>query len=87
MYYICLFHSVDLQEVEQAKALCQCRMENPHNPLHESVEDTKGRHKSWMNHHEPVWPSGKAVGGRTSVRYRFGSPFSSKRLWFVDTVL
>ena len=23
----------------------------------------------------------------TSVRYRFGSPFSSKRLWFVDTVL
>ena len=22
-----------------------------------------------------------------SVRYRFGSPFSSKRLWFVDTVL
>ena len=40
---------------------------------------------------EPVWPSGKAlirlVSGRTSVRYRFGSPFSSKRLWFVDTVL
>ena len=31
---------------------------------------------------EPVWPSGKAPGrlvsGRTSVRYRFGSPFSSK---------
>ena len=27
------------------------------------------------------------VSGRTSVRYRFGSPFSSKRLWFVDTVL
>ena len=31
---------------------------------------------------EPVWPSGKAlvrlVSGRTSVRYRFGSPFSSK---------
>ena len=25
--------------------------------------------------------------GRTSVRYRFGSPFSSERLWFVDTVL
>ena len=40
---------------------------------------------------EPVWPSGKALGrlvsGRTSVRYRFGSPFSSKRLWFLDTVL
>ena len=39
---------------------------------------------------EPVWPSGKGVrlvSGRTSVRYRFGSPFSSKRLWFVDTVL
>ena len=45
MYYICLFHSVDLQEVEQAKALRQCRMENPHNLLHEAVEDTKGRHK------------------------------------------
>ena len=32
---------------------------------------------------EPVWPRGKAfrlVSGRTSVRYRFGSPFSSKRL-------
>ena len=27
------------------------------------------------------------LSGRTSVRYRFGSPFSSKRLWFVDTVL
>ena len=27
------------------------------------------------------------TSGRTSVRYRFGSPFSSKRLWFVDTVL
>ena len=25
--------------------------------------------------------------GRTSVRYHFGSPFSSERLWFVDTVL
>ena len=23
----------------------------------------------------------------TSVRNRFGSPFSSERLWFVDTVL
>ena len=36
---------------------------------------------------EPVWPSCKAlrlVSGRTSVRYRFGSPFSSKKLWFVD---
>ena len=30
---------------------------------------------------------GCMVSGRTSVRYRFGSPFSSKRLWFVDTVL
>ena len=28
----------------------------------------------------------RLVSGRTSVRYRFGSPFSSKRLWFVDTV-
>ena len=27
------------------------------------------------------------VSGRTSVRYRFGSPFSSKKLWFVDIVL
>ena len=30
---------------------------------------------------EPVWPSGKALGlvsGGTSVRIRFGSPFSSK---------
>ena len=29
----------------------------------------------------------RLVSGRTSVRYRFGSPFSSKRLWFVDTCL
>ena len=29
----------------------------------------------------------RLVSGRTSVRYRFGSPFSSKRLWFVDAVL
>ena len=29
----------------------------------------------------------RLVSGRASVRYRFGSPFSSKRLWFVDTVL
>ena len=29
----------------------------------------------------------RLVSGRTSVRYRFGSPFFSKRLWFVDTVL
>ena len=29
----------------------------------------------------------RLVSGRTSVRYRFGSPFSSKRLWFVNTVL
>ena len=40
---------------------------------------------------EPVWPSGKALGWywsrRTSVRHRFGSPFSSERLWFVNTVL
>ena len=40
---------------------------------------------------EPVWPSGKAllrlVSGRTSVRYRFGAPFSSKRLWFVDSLV
>ena len=27
------------------------------------------------------------VSGRTSVDYRLGSPFSSERLWFVDTVL
>ena len=40
---------------------------------------------------EPVWPSGKAlvrpVSGRTTVGYRFGSPFSSKRLWFVDSLV
>ena len=39
---------------------------------------------------EPVWPSGKAVGwSADGPRFdtRFGSPFSSKRLWFVDTVL
>ena len=46
-------------------------------------------HEQWMG--EPVWPSGKPllrlVSGRTSVRYRFGSPFSSERLWFVDTGL
>ena len=24
----------------------------------------------------------RLVSGRTSVRYRFGSPFSSERLWF-----
>ena len=29
----------------------------------------------------------RLVSGRTSVRYRFGSSFSSKRLWFVETVL
>ena len=29
----------------------------------------------------------RLVSGRSSVRYRFGSPFPSKRLWFVDTVL
>ena len=27
------------------------------------------------------------VSGWTSVQYRFGSPFSSERLWFADTVL
>ena len=35
---------------------------------------------------EPRWPSSKAlvrpVSRRTSVRFRFGSAFSSKRLWF-----
>ena len=39
---------------------------------------------------EPFWPSGKAlqVGKqRASARFRFGPLFSSKRLWFVDTVL
>ena len=40
------------QKVEQARALRQCRMENPNNPLHEAVEDTKGRDKSWMNQAE-----------------------------------
>ena len=30
----------------------------------------------------------RLVSGRTSVQYRrFGSSFSSKRLWFVDAVL
>ena len=29
----------------------------------------------------------RQVSGRTSVQCHFGSPFSSKRLWFVDTVL
>ena len=31
----------------------------------------------------------RLVSRRVSVRYRFGfgSPFSSKRLWFVDTIL
>ena len=29
----------------------------------------------------------RLVSGRTSVRYRLGSPFSSERLWVVDTVL
>ena len=38
----------------------------------------------------PVWPSGMALGWvsrGTSVRIHFGSPFSSKALWSVDTVL
>ena len=29
----------------------------------------------------------RLVSGRTSVRHRFGSPFTSKKLWFVDAVL
>ena len=29
----------------------------------------------------------RLVSGRTSVRHRFGFPFSSKRLWFVNTAL
>ena len=29
----------------------------------------------------------RLISGRTSVRFRFGSPFSSKRLWFVDIIL
>ena len=52
-------------------------------------QEHKHWHEQWMG--EPVWPSGKPllrlVSGRTSVRYRFGSPFSSERLWFVDTGL
>ena len=40
---------------------------------------------------ESVWSSGKAlvrlVSRRATARFRFGSPFSSERLWFVDTVL
>ena len=32
-------------------------------------------------------PGVRLVSGRTSVQYCFSSPFSSKRLWFVDTVL
>ena len=47
--------------------------------------------KADLSNNQAWWAGlagGKAlVGGRTSVRYRFGSPFSSKRLWFVDTVL
>ena len=30
---------------------------------------------------------GLAVSRRTSVRYRFGSHFSSKLLWFVDSLV
>ena len=41
-------------------------------------------YRSMTETREPVWPSGKALGcmvsGRTSVRYRFGSPFSSKKV-------
>ena len=37
---------------------------------------------------EPVWPSGKALSRRTSVRLCFGSPLSSKVVVSsVDTVL
>ena len=40
------------QKVEQVKAYFSA-VENPHNPLHESVKDTKGcrlgRGKSWMD--------------------------------------
>ena len=39
---------------------------------------------------EPVWPIGKGVrlvSRRVSARFRFGSPFSSERLWFVGAVL
>ena len=39
---------------------------------------------------EPVWPSGKALGWQAEgprLDSRFGSAVSSKRWWFVDTVL
>ena len=36
---------------------------------------------------EPVWPSGKAGKRQDLGSIRFGPPFSSKRLQFVDTVL
>ena len=55
-----------------------------------ALSSTKPWAHAAQNFSEPVWPSGKALGwssGRTSVRYRFGSPFSSKCLWFVDTAL
>ena len=39
-----------------------------------------------VSRHLLVSRLGLAVSRRTSVRYRFGSPFSSKGLWFVDTV-
>ena len=44
------------------------------------------KERSGLSFSEPVWPSGKALGWRTSVRIRFGSPFSSKVV-VVDTVL
>ena len=34
-----------------------------------------------------IWPNGKAGKQKTTVQYRFGSPFSSERLCFVDSVL
>ena len=48
--------------------------------VHNSITKTVGLEGA--RRCEPVWPSGKAllrlVSGRTSVRYRFGSPFSSE---------
>ena len=49
------------------------------------------RNNPFLSACEPVWPSGKvllrSVSRRTSVLFLFGFPFSSKGLWFVDTVL
>ena len=55
----------------------------------------RSRHTEWENLCRPLDSSAavsrfglavRLVSGRTSVRSRFGSPFSSKRLWFGDTV-